>query len=150
MKKFQFTLEKLLEYKNTLLDEGKNGLAYMRLERNQLQDQVDLLESQVKKVHQKIQVETKQGTTISKLRGYQYQIENAHYQIKLLLIEIKKLESRIEKQLQVVILLSQEAAGLEKLEEKQLEDYRQAVAKADELVVAEHVSSKYIRQQSTL
>ncbi len=42
---------------------------------------------------------------------------------------------------------SQDVSGLNKLEEKQLEEYQLAAAKADELEIAEFISSRMIRDR---
>ena len=53
----------------------------------------------------------------------------------------------MERQLKVVIAASQDVSGLNKLEEKQLEEYQLAAAKADELEIAEFISSRMIRER---
>ncbi len=58
---------------------------------------------------------------------------------------IEKLDIAIEKQTGVVTEASKDVKSLEKLEEKQLEDYNFKAAKADEAFIEEYVSGAAVR-----
>ena len=51
------------------------------------------------------------------------------------------LEVQIEKQLGVVVEATKEVSSLEKLEEKQLEEYKKDLQKAEETFISEYVSN---------
>jgi flagellar FliJ protein len=147
MKKFQFSLQKLLDYKNAILTEEKNKLAMLQASKNKLLQKAADLDSQLKNVYLKLQQKTDEGTTISQIQGYSFQIENGKQEMKALQQEIEQLEASIQKQLQVVIGLSQETAELDKLKEKQWEQYQEEERKAQELVIAEYLSTKIFAMQ---
>ena len=57
------------------------------------------------------------------------------------------LDGAIERQRRVVLGLSQEVSGLEKLEEKQREEHERLLAKENELIISEFIASKFIRDK---
>ena len=59
---------------------------------------------------------------------------------------LAKLE--VKRQVQVVVQATQEVSKLDKLQDKQLEEYRKMVMKAEELEIEEFVSSRRIVTQS--
>ena len=58
------------------------------------------------------------------------------------------MEKQIAKQLAVVIERTQEVSGLEKLRDKQREEYNQTVMKEEQENIMEMVTSKYIREEA--
>ena len=66
-------------------------------------------------------------------------------QIKELENSIEDMETKVQKQLGVVVEATKEVSSLEKLEEKQLEDYRFKVAKAEEQFISEYVMNSTYR-----
>ena len=77
---------------------------------------------------------------------YEYEKDSIRNQLKQLRIEQKRAEIEVDRQVKVVVAASQEVAGLDKLKEKQLEEYQHQVAKADEDFISEYISGKLIRQ----
>lgn len=147
MKKFQFSLGRVLDYKDQLLEREKNTLAQLRQQRQAIEDKMDSYRREFDAVNEELQHKSSEGVTVNELRGFDYQLQSIRYQQKLLQVEHKNISAAIERQLAVVLVANQEVSGLDKLEEKQREEYNHEVAKADELVIAEYVSSKIIRQK---
>ena len=75
-------------------------------------------------------------------------MENTAKQLEELNIELKKAEEEVQKQREIVISASQEVSGLDKLEEKQLEEYRHEVNKENETEINEQITSKLVRKDS--
>lgn len=148
MKKFNFTLEKMLRYKNSLLEEEKNKLSQIRAERNVVDGKIERTNADIQRMDVERAEKASVGMTALEMRSYAYNIDNSCRHLKALALEGARLDQMIERQLQAVLLRTQEVSGLEKLREKQLEEYNDAARKEQELFVLELVSSKYVREQA--
>ena len=119
MKKFEFSLSHMRDYKERLLDEEKGAL--------------ELVKAQMK------------GTTIVELRKYSAQLDNVRLQQEERKKALAKAEQRVEKQMKVVIAANQEVSKLDKLQERQYEEYRHQVTKAEEDRIDEFVAQTLCR-----
>lgn len=142
MKKFQFTLDKLCRYKNQILDTQKNHLCQLRQAQRELESRMERLTAGMEEADDRLKEEQRVGTTIGKIRIYEYRIQNIRSQAAQLRLEIKRAEIEVEKQLQAVLAATQEVAGLDKLREQQLEEYRKEQLRAEETAVEEFISAK--------
>lgn len=148
MKKFHFTLDKMLRYKDSILEEEKNRLMQIRAEKNAVDTRIEKAEADLVQLDQERCEKASQGISVFELRTYAYHIENTNRHIKALIEEQEKLEKQIAKQLAVVIERTQEVSGLEKLRDKQREEYNQSVMKEEQENIMEMVTSKYIREEA--
>jgi len=146
MKKFHFNLQKLLDYKETLKNNEKNALAMLQAKKAEIEGRIVSLENQIRETQEQMRSKAVRGTTINEIRGQAFKIEQAKSEIKMLALELESLELKIQKQLEVVVKLSQETAELEKIKEKKWEEYLEEIRKADELIISEYLSSKLARQ----
>lgn len=147
MKKFHFTLDKMLRYKDSMLQEEKNKLMQIRAEKNSVDTQIEQAQENMGRLDQERTEKAVKGISVIEMRSYAYNIDNTRRHLKALAQEQEKLARLVEKQLAVVVERTQEVSGLEKLRDKQLEEYNESVMKEEELTVMELVSSKYIREQ---
>lgn len=147
MKKFHFTLDKMLRYKDSMLQEEKNKLMQIRAEKNSVDMQIEQAQENMGRLDQERTEKAVRGISVIEMRSYAYNIDNTRRHLKALAQEQEKLARLVEKQLAVVVERTQEVSGLEKLRDKQLEEYNESVMKEEELTVMELVSSKYIREQ---
>lgn len=147
MKKFQFSLDKMLRYKDSVLEEQKNKLMQLRAEKNAVDESIEQAEESMRRLDDERTEKAAHGMTVIEMRSYAYNIDNTRRHLKALAVEQEKLARLVEKQLAVVVGCTQEVSGLEKLRDKQLDEYNQMVMKEEQLVVMELVSSKYIREQ---
>jgi flagellar FliJ protein len=72
-------------------------------------------------------------------------MDNVRLQIQDLEKALVKAEQRVEKQMDVVVEANKEVTKLDKLEEKQREEYRHQVSKAEEDRIDEFVSQNLTR-----
>lgn len=147
MKKFQFSLRKMRDYKEQILDREKNTLQILRSQKDAIDRRIQNLEAEAIRLEQEAHEKSAKGIGALQLRCYSFQQENIRMLIKQLRKEQQAMEAAVERQLQVVVAITQEISGLDKLEEKQLEEYNYALAKADEEFIAELVSSDFIRKK---
>ena len=80
--------------------------------------------------------------------SYESQRTNIRRQIEQLKKEQALAKLEVKRQVQVVVQATQEVSKLDKLQDKQLEEYRKMVMKAEELEIEEFVSSRRIVTQS--
>lgn len=147
MKKFHFSLEKVLQYKDSLLEEEKNKLMEIRVRKNTVDMKIESNERELVQTDRERTEKAAGGMTVVEMQSYSYRIETGRRLIKELMLQQKKLEIEVERQLAVVIACTQEVSGLEKLREKQLEEYNKEADKEQQLIISEMISSKYIERQ---
>lgn len=148
MKRFEFSLNKLKGYKQQVLDREKNDLAHLRRQQQQYIDDKNALEEKLRRSNEEFCVKSAQGMSILQVttfKGYHHSLSE---QIKELEASIEKMEVKVQKQLGVVIEATKEVSSLDKLEEKQLEEYNFKVAKADEQFIAEYVQNSTYKEKA--
>ena len=148
MKKFKFTLGRMLDYKDQLLDEEKNKLALLRKKKQEIDDHIESLLRELDKISVTTRQEQERGITAFQLLSYESQRTNIRRQIEQLKKEQALAKLEVKRQVQVVVQATQEVSKLDKLQDKQLEEYRKMVMKAEELEIEEFVSSRRIVTQS--
>ncbi len=146
MKKFQFSLERMLNFQQQNLQKEKNLMGQMIEEKLGYEQQRERMTSQLEQIHAGMDEEIRKGTTIFQIRAFTTMIENGKLQLEGIRRKISIVDAEIERQRQVVVEASREVSKLEKLRDKKLEEYRYAEAKEQENTVSEHVSGKFVRQ----
>lgn len=146
MKKFKFSLERMLNYQEQILQKEKNLMGQMMEEKNSLEQQRQNVEEQMEVIHREMDGDIRSGTTIYQIRSFTTLISNGKRQLEGIKKSLLIIEKEIERQREAVVAASQEVSKLEKLRDKQLEEYRHAEAKEQEEMVCEHVSGKLARQ----
>lgn len=139
MKKFEFSLNKLMGYKKQVLDREKNSLAHLRMQQQQMQEEKEQLEARLKKSADEFRELSSKGITVMQITMFKGYHQSLRMQIAELRLAIEEMEKKVQKQLGVVIDATKEVSSLEKLEEKQLEEYRAKVTKAEEQFISEYV-----------
>lgn len=145
MKKFEFSLRQMRDYRERLLDEEKGTLQRRKAERDQIENDIARLEGDFAALSRKMQEKAEKGTTVIELRKLSAQMDNVRLQIQDLEKALVKAEQRVEKQMDVVVEANKEVTKLDKLEEKQREEYRHQVSKAEEDRIDEFVSQNLTR-----
>ena len=148
MKKFNFPLEKVLRFRTSLLDEEKNKLAELRRDVIETENKIDDCRRQMAESDLELKESAVKGTTIQRIQILNFQIDNARKMIEELEKQLKKQQLLVERQLGVVLEATKDVNGLERLKEKQREEYNEAVRKEDDLTISELVSSQYVRDHS--
>lgn len=139
MKRFEFSLNKLMGYKKQVLDREKNDLAHLRRQQQQMLDEKSELEARLSSSNNEFCQKSGVGMTVLQITMFKSYHQSLSQQIKELEASIEKMEEKVQKQLGVVIEATKEVSSLEKLEEKQLEEYNFMVAKQEEQFISEYV-----------
>lgn len=145
MKKFEFSLSHILDYRERLLDEEKGTLQRVKSERDQIADNIQRLKRGFAEASLKMVKAQTEGTTILEIKKINAELENIRLQLEQQKIELQKAELKVEHQMKVVIAANQEVSKLDKLQERQLEEYRHQVNKAEEDRVDEFVAQNLAR-----
>lgn len=143
MKKFQFSLKKLSNYKEQVLKKEKNELAAMRRQQQIYIDQKIKLINCLEQTNEQFNKE--RDFTPQKMAIHKYYMSSLSEQIKQSINNIENIQETIDKQLQIVISATKEVNTLDKLEQKQLEEYKKAETKENELFIEEFVSHTNLR-----
>lgn len=137
MKQFRFSLERMRSYKNQLLDREKSTLKLLQQRKDEVEYRLARIKQFKETKNQELIEKQIKGITAQEMDIYRLYIENARLQIKQLEIDHRIAEVEVERQMKVVVKASQEVSGLDKLEERQLQEYHHSVAKEQEQTISE-------------
>lgn len=146
MKKFQFSLGRMLTYKEQIKTAERNKLAQCNHRKNEIEDNIKRLADESEALARKLSDIQKSGTSMQEIKLITFQIENNRAYIEQLKLDLEQAIIAVEKQLKVVVAATQEVEGLEKLKTKQHDEFLYEENKAEQLVVSEFVASKIIRE----
>jgi len=148
VKKFQFSLSHMREYKSRILDEEQGTLLRLKDEQTQIEQAIEKLQTEFQNISAQMQVAQIKGTTVMELQGFSMQLDTIRLQLKELQAALLKAVQKVEKQTKVVIAANQEVSKLDKLQDKQYEAYRHKEEKAEELRIEEIVVQGVLRKDA--
>lgn len=140
MKPFTFSLERMRDYKTQLLSTEKATLALLRKEKDTITGDIAALEDYRGREYENFLEKQRNGVTAADLTAHNFIMTNTRRQQEDLAVRLAEVKEKVAAQLKVVVAISQELNGLDKLEEKQREEYRIEAGRANEREVAEHIS----------
>ena len=146
MKKFAFSLERMLNFQSQNLEKEMGILGRMTAERDALEAQKQDMAAKAAGVQADIARREAEGTTIFMLKACFSILESARNQLEEMEEELRLLQAGLERQRQIVTEASREVKKLEKLKEKQLEEYHRGEAKEQQETIAEHVAGNFVRR----
>lgn len=147
MKRFEFSLSKLQNYKEQILESEKNSLGILRKELNDLNFELDENIKLISHKSSELEYIMVRSVTTADFAARKRFISMKQQEGHEIRRRITFKEQEIEQQLQVVIESTKEVSTLEKLEERQLEEYNYAANKEEELFIEEYVSNQRLRKQ---
>ena len=145
MKKFQFTLQKLMDFRQQELDRQKNTPSALQAELQRIYQEKEELIRRVEESSQDLEIICRQGAQAFEVSVRKRYIVSLQQEIHAHDASAAMTQQEINKQLGVVVEATKDVRTLEKLEEKQLEDYRAAANKENEQFIEEFVSGQSIR-----
>ncbi len=141
MKKFRFSLETVLDYKNQALDalRAEHGaiLAQVRAQ----EAVVEGLENEYRQVDEEFTQRKMEGITVLDAMNYEQYLRALEREIQTEYRKLTKLRHQEEQKRTQVVEARKETATIEKLKEHKLEDYRKAEQKDQEQQIEEFVST---------
>ncbi len=142
MKAFRFSLDRVREFKSQILDKEKKTLGVLLKNRDDILLKIAEIEQRRLALYREAENKQIEGISAIELNSYNYLLENARTQLEMLNIQLNKAEEELEAQRQVVLAIYQEKTGMDKLEERQLEEYRLLEAKENENDIMQVISNK--------
>ena len=149
MKKFQFTLQKLMDFRQQELDRQKNTLSALQADLQRIYAEKEQLIKQVEEFSAELETVCRQGAQAFEISVRKRYIVTLQQEIHAKDASAARKQEEINKQLGVVVEATKDVRTLEMLEEKQLEDYKAAANKENEQFIEEFVSGQSIRAAQT-
>jgi flagellar export protein FliJ len=149
MKKFQFKLDKLLDYKNQLLENETLALAALNTELAAANGRIDDMKAATLRCRDELQeMQLEGGVTPAACQMY-FRYEDF---LKKEIVQAKRLaaqiERKIEKQIDVIKELRLETKSIELLRESKLNAYRKEEVKENENMIEEYVNTARLMHAS--
>ena len=144
MKKFRFSLETVLDYKQQALDalQVEHGaiLARVRAQEVEIQE----METAYRQLDEEFAQRKLAGISIVDAMKYEQYLRAAERQLEEAYKRLEKLKQQAEEKRQEVVEAKKETSSIEKLREKKLDAYNKAVQKSEEAMIDELVSTKRV------
>ncbi len=149
MKKFAFSLQRMLAYKESLYEKERNELARLRRERLEIEQRKLGVQRQMAQMDAEYREEAATtGVSAEEIAKINYHRTNSRFLEEQLDKDMAAKDVQIEKQLEIVLQLDQDVKGLEKLKEKKWEEYQEAAAGEERERILEMVSTKFIETKA--
>lgn len=145
MKKFEFTLQKLMDFREQELDRQKNSLALLQADLKRIEESRELLIEKVAVESEQLERVFTLGASATEIAMRKRYIVSLQQEIHLKEQQELQKKQEIETQLGVVVEATKDVRTLEKLEEKQIDEYKAAVQKENEQFIEEFVSGQTVR-----
>ena len=139
MKPFVFSLERMREYKSQVLDTEKNLLRVLHKRLADIEEAIVACRMFRHCKQEEMAQRQQHGSTMRDLEECKFYLENTRLQLEDLEVARELAAAEVERQRLVVVKASQDVASLDKLEEKQLEEYHYLEARDNEKTIQEHV-----------
>lgn len=145
MKKFQFSLQKLMDFREQELDRQKNTLSMLQADLRRIQEAREILLDKVDEQSEQLERVCRLGSSASDIAMRKRYIVTLQQEIHLKEQQALQKQQEIEQQLGIVVEATKDVKTLEKLEEKQLEEYNHQAGKENEQFIEEFVSGQTVR-----
>ena len=142
MKPFVFSLARVRDYTEQLLDGEKTRLAALRRRREEILQRLRELIEYIAEKNEELQKLQNEGAYVSEITSLCYIIENAKHQKEAMEASLEKATRAVEMQRQKVISLSQELSGFDKLKERKLEEHKYLESQESQQLILEHLTTQ--------
>ena len=150
MKKFVFSLQKVLELKNQLLENMKIELTNLNRECEKIEIFIKSLKIKFKETEKEYIEKSYKSISAGEMSYYKMLSESILIQIENKEKEKEILLKKIAEKRQEIISMNTEISSLEKLKEKELEKYNKECLKKEELFIEEFISNKTMTNEYTI
>lgn len=145
MKKFNFRLERVLKYKDQILDGLKNEHAKILMDIRNKEEEIARLERKYLEVCKDYNEEKFKGNLhIERILQIEFYLESLDRQIKRENAVLDDLKLAEAKKREEVVRAKQDVQSLEKLKENKIKEYNRELAAAGALVVEEFISNRMV------
>lgn len=141
MKKFAFSLERVLEFRTHLQESEKMALAALQAHHNRLCAERDRMTAALSALGRKYEALCRQGTEVREIRALVTYIEELRRQIEEQKRAIEESRKKVERQTKIVIEANKDKRGLEILRDKQAGIYQAQGRREEERFIEEFVTA---------
>ena len=134
-----------MDFRQQELDRQKNTLSALQADLQRIYAEKEQLIKQVEEFSAELETVCRQGAQAFEISVRKRYIVTLQQEIHAKDTSAARKQEEINKQLGVVVEATKDVRTLEKLEEKQLEDYKFKAAKADEQFIEEYVNGASVR-----
>lgn len=134
-------MDKLKGYKEQVLSKEKGDLAALRAQQAKYAAEQAKVQAELDEANEEFLRKSGSGMTIMEMTLFKEYLNSLSDQIRELERKIQLEEEKIKFQTKVVVEANKDVSSLEKLEDKQREEYNFKVAKAEERFIEEYVSN---------
>lgn len=145
MKKFKFSLDSVLSYKQQVLDALKGEHAAILAQVREQEAVLEAVWQEYRDCNEEFRQRKAEGITITDAMFYQNGLRVLERDIQRETDKLEELKKQEEAKRQEVVDAKIDTSSIEKLKEHKLEDYNKAVAKSEEALIDEFVSSARAR-----
>lgn len=149
MKKFKFSLEKILQLKEQILKNLKNDLSFLQLALKEKEAEIQDLLSKYYKTDNEYKERSSKSIMPYEIAQYKDYMSYILNMIKKKEEEKSVIIKKIEAKKQEIINMNIEISTLEKLKEKKLIKYNYNVQKMEEILIEEFVSNSTSVSENT-
>ena len=141
MKKFKFSLEKILQLKNQFLKSLKNDLGILQIQLREKENEINELKIKYKTTEEIYKIKSSSSILPYEIKQYKDFLNSILNRIKKEEETKNLIIKKIEAKKQEIIDMNIEISSIEKLKEKKLVRYNYEVQKMEEILIEEFVSS---------
>lgn len=145
MKKFNFPLERVLKYKDQILDGLKNEHAKILMDIRKKEEEIARLEKKHLEVREDYNEEKFKGNIhIERILQIEFYLKSLDRQIKKENAVLDDLKLAEAKKREEVVRAKQDVQSLEKLKENKVKEYNNELRAANELILEEFISNRMV------
>ena len=140
MKKFAFSLDKVLDFKEQTLENKNNEMAKLQSDLRELERKIDDCNFQFAQTNQKMVTALETGLSALDMASYKTYLQEINLNTKKLINQKFELVKFIDQKMAVILELKTDISGLEKLKDKKFSEYSKLIQKEQELALEEFVN----------
>ena len=141
MKKFRFSLETVLDYKQEVLSALQTEHATILARVHAQEELLEELENYYSELDAEFTERKLEGITILDAMQYEQYLRATERQIEEAVEILERLRAEAEAKRLEVVEAKKDTSSIEKLREKKLDSYNKAVQKSEELIIEEFVTT---------
>ena len=141
MKKFQFSLDSILGYRQQVLESRQNEYAKALARLHQQQDRVDDAKARYQRTNQDFRDQAASGITVADAMSFENGLRALENEIARETRLLEECRQKAEEKRALVLEAHKDATMLERLKEKQRDAYQKDLQKSDERFIDELVSA---------
>ncbi len=149
LKSFNFTLDKVLGYREQVLDLEKNSLAIEVAKENTLLSAIEKTQRNIDEQSEHLKKLMSEGTSIINVRQHSNQIDGLKKTLKQQKFQLVEQQKLVEKQRGIVVKANQDFTILEKLKDRKYSEHLYESLKEENSRIEEIVITNLSRQSNS-